>query len=120
MRVVPTPCGKGFQEVAGSCVSVPEFSGPTNVNPKLPNKSTSPPPELIGSAQVAVRILFHLLGQGRPRACYGKSVSYTHLDVYKRQAQEHLHLIEQGARRMGQLVDELLKLARLGLSLIHI
>jgi hypothetical protein len=70
MRVVPTPCGTGFQEVAGSCVSVPEFSGPTNVNPKAPNKSTSPPPELIGSAQVPVRILFHLLGQGHPRACY--------------------------------------------------
>jgi PAS domain S-box-containing protein len=30
------------------------------------------------------------------------------------EAQQHLHLIEQGATRMGQLVDELLKLARLG------
>jgi light-regulated signal transduction histidine kinase (bacteriophytochrome) len=30
------------------------------------------------------------------------------------EAQQHLQLIEQGASRMGQLVDELLKLARLG------
>jgi PAS domain S-box-containing protein len=30
------------------------------------------------------------------------------------EAQQHLQLIEQGANRMGQLVDELLKLARLG------
>jgi PAS domain S-box-containing protein len=30
------------------------------------------------------------------------------------EAQQHLQLIEQGATRMGQLVDELLKLARLG------
>jgi PAS domain S-box-containing protein len=30
------------------------------------------------------------------------------------EAQKHLQLIEQGATRMGQLVDELLKLARLG------
>jgi len=30
------------------------------------------------------------------------------------EAQQHLQLVEQGAHRMGQLVDELLKLARLG------
>jgi len=36
------------------------------------------------------------------------------------EAQEHLHLIEQGARRMGQLVDELLKLARLGRQALEV
>jgi hypothetical protein len=39
-------------------------------DPKAPNKSTSPPPELIGSAQVAARLPFPLPGQGRPRAGY--------------------------------------------------
>jgi PAS domain S-box-containing protein len=36
------------------------------------------------------------------------------------EAQEHLHLIEQGASRMGQLVDELLKLARLGRQVLSV
>jgi PAS domain S-box-containing protein len=36
------------------------------------------------------------------------------------EAQRHLRLIEQGAHRMGQLVDELLKLARLGRQALEV
>jgi PAS domain S-box-containing protein len=36
------------------------------------------------------------------------------------EAQQHLQLIEQGASRMGQLVDELLRLARLGRQALEV